>query len=82
MHFPLSRDCMQKVSSLVRRTALSRVMICTGALILSIAEITPHPQENHLDRKTIYSEFDRLDFQRCQPILPSPTYPSVWLFAS
>lgn len=43
MRFPLSRDCMQKVSSLVRRTALSRVMICTGALILSIAQKQPPP---------------------------------------
>lgn len=46
MRFPLSRDCMQKVSSLVRRTALSRVMICTGALILSIAQKQPPPPPN------------------------------------
>lgn len=47
---------MQKgISSLVRRTALSRVMICTGALILSIAEIIPPPPRKQNQKKTLYS---------------------------
>lgn len=47
MRFPLSRDCMQKVSSLVRRTALSRVMICTGAPdSVYCTETTPPPPQN------------------------------------
>lgn len=42
MHFPLSRDCMQKVSSLVRRTASSHMMICTDVRVCLLQKPPPH----------------------------------------
>lgn len=73
MPFPLSRDCMQKVSSLVLRTALSPAMICTGTLVLSIAETNPPPPPQETTpkkEKAMYSRFDRLVFRGASPCCP------------
>lgn len=51
-------------------------MICTGAQILSIAEIPPPPLPDKKDQKAMYSGFDRLIFRGtspCYPIRPIPT---------
>lgn len=75
MRFPRSRDCMQKgIFSSPLRTALSRVMICTCTLILSIAETySPPPSQETIPKKkekAMYSRFDRLVFRGASPCCP------------
>lgn len=70
MRFPLSRDCMQKVSSLVRRTALSRVMICTGALILSIAQKQSPPKKTTQIEKQCTPNLTAWIFRGASPYCP------------
>lgn len=70
MHFPLSRDCMQKVSSLVRRTASSHMMICTDARVCLLQNPPPPRLLGKSTRKTEYSEFDCLIFRGASPYCP------------
>lgn len=70
MHFPLTRDCMQKVSSLARRTASSHIMIRTDARVCLLQK-APSPLTQEINsRKTEYSEIDCLIFRGASPYCP------------